>query len=64
MVSSAVARAGGIEFLFDRSPESVPDVRRLASEVFDPANLTTSMELKRPDLADRLGGDAERHLST
>jgi hypothetical protein len=63
MVSSAVTRAGGIEFLFDRSPESAPDVRCLASEVFDPANLTTSMELKRPDLADRLGDDAERHLS-
>jgi hypothetical protein len=31
--------------------------------VFDPANLTTSMELKRADLADRLGGDAERLLS-
>jgi DNA-binding transcriptional MerR regulator len=46
-----------------RSAESAPDVRRLAAEVFDPANLTTSMELKREDLADRLGRDAERHLS-
>jgi len=49
--------------MLDRSAESAPDVRRLASEVFDPANLTTSMELKREDLADRLGGDAERLLS-
>ena len=52
-----------IRRMLDRSAESAPDVRRLASEVFDPANLTTSMELKRADLADRLGGDAERHLS-
>ena len=52
-----------IRRMFDRSPESAPDVRRLASEVFDPANLTTSMELKRTDLADRLGVDAERHLA-
>jgi DNA-binding transcriptional MerR regulator len=52
-----------IRRMFDRSPESAPDVRRLASEVFDPANLTTSMELKRADLADRLGVDAERHLA-
>ena len=52
-----------IRRMLDRSAESAPDVRRLASEVFDPANLTTSMELKRADLADRLGGDAERLLS-
>jgi hypothetical protein len=52
-----------IRRMLDRSAESAPDVRRLASEVFDPANLTTSMELKRADLADRLGRDAERHLS-
>jgi DNA-binding transcriptional MerR regulator len=48
----------------DRAPESAPDLRRLASEVFDRANLTGSIELKRVDLADRLGIDAERHLST
>jgi DNA-binding transcriptional MerR regulator len=52
-----------IRRMLDRSAESAPDVRRLAAEVFDPANLTTSMELKREDLADRLGRDAERHLS-
>lgn len=52
-----------IRRMLDRSAESAPDVRRLASEAFDPANLTTSMELKRADLADRLGGDAERLLS-
>jgi len=52
-----------IRRMLDRSPESAPDLLRLASEVFDPANQTASMELKRADLADRLGGDAERHLS-
>jgi len=53
-----------IRRMLDRSAESAPDVRRLASEVFDAANLTTSMELKRADLADRLGSDAERLLSS
>jgi len=52
-----------IRRMFERSPESAPDVRRLASEVFDPANLTTSIEQKRADLADRLGDGAERHLA-
>jgi len=52
-----------IRRMLDRSPEHAPDLRRLASEVFDPANLTGSMELKRADLAGRLGTDAERHLS-
>jgi DNA-binding transcriptional MerR regulator len=52
-----------IRRMLDRSPRSAPDLRRLASEILDPANQTTSMELKRVDLADRLGGDAERHLS-
>jgi hypothetical protein len=41
-----------IRRMLDRSAESAPDVRCLASEVFDPANPTTSMELKRADLAD------------
>jgi DNA-binding transcriptional MerR regulator len=53
-----------IRRMLDRSAESAPDVRRLASEVFDPANVTTSIELKRADLADRLGADAERYLAT
>ncbi len=52
-----------IRRMLDRSPESAPDLLRLASEVFDIANQTASMELKRADLAERLGGDAERHLS-
>lgn len=52
-----------IRRMLDRAPESAPDLRRLAAEVFDPANLTTSMEQKRADLADRLGDDAERHLA-
>lgn len=52
-----------IRRMLDRSAETAPDVRRLAAEVFDTANLTGSMELKRSDLADRLGADAERHLS-
>ena len=52
-----------IRRMLDRSPEVAPDLRRLASEIFDPANLTGSIELKRADLADRLGADAERHLA-
>lgn len=52
-----------IRRMLDRSPESAPDLRRMASEILDPANQTTSMECKRAELADRLGGDAERHLS-
>jgi DNA-binding transcriptional MerR regulator len=52
-----------IRRMLDRSAESAPDVRRLATEVLDPANLTGSMELKRADLANRFGADAERHLS-
>lgn len=52
-----------IRRMLDRSADSAPDVRRLASSVFDPANPTTTMELKRTDLADRLGRNAERQLS-
>ncbi|HTI77398.1 MAG TPA: MerR family transcriptional regulator [Mycobacterium sp.] len=52
-----------IRRMLERSAESAPDVRRLTSEVFDPANPTTSMELKRADLADKLGRDAERRLA-
>jgi DNA-binding transcriptional MerR regulator len=52
-----------IRRMLDRSPEAAPDLRRLASGIFDPANLTGSIELKRADLADRLGTDAERHLA-
>lgn len=49
--------------ILDQSAESAPDVRRLASEVLGPANPTGSMEMKRVDLADRFGVDAERQLS-
>jgi DNA-binding transcriptional MerR regulator len=52
-----------IRRMLNRVPESAPDLRRLAAEVFDPANVTGSIELKRVDLAARLGVDAERHLS-
>ena len=52
-----------IRRMLDRSADSAPDARRLASSVFDPANPTTTMELKRADLADRLGRNAERQLS-
>lgn len=49
--------------ILDQSAESAPEVRRLASEVLGPANRGGSVEMKRVDLADRLGGDAEEHLS-
>jgi DNA-binding transcriptional MerR regulator len=52
-----------IRRMLERSAESAHDVRRLATEVLDPANLTGSMELKRADLANRFGDDAEPHLS-
>ena len=52
-----------IRRMLEQSAASAPDVRRLASEVLDPANPTRSTELKRADLADRLGAEAERHLS-
>ena len=48
--------------ILDQNAESAPELRRLAAEVLGPVNPTGSMELKRADLADRLGADAERHL--
>jgi DNA-binding transcriptional MerR regulator len=53
-----------IRRVLDQSAESAPEVRRLASETLGrPANPTGSMEIKRVDLVNRLGVDAERHLS-
>ncbi|QLL08420.1 MerR family transcriptional regulator [Mycobacterium vicinigordonae] len=49
--------------ILDQHAESASEVRRLASEVLGPANPTGSVEMKRVDLADRFGGDAERQLS-
>lgn len=49
--------------ILDQSAESAPEVRRLASEVLGPANATGSVEMKRVDLADRFGVDAEGQLS-
>jgi len=49
-----------IRRILDQSGESAPEVRRLASEVLSPANLTGSMEMKRVDLAEQFGADAER----
>jgi DNA-binding transcriptional MerR regulator len=51
-----------IRRILDQSGESAPEVRRLASEVLSPANLTGSMEMKRADLAEQFGADAERHF--
>jgi DNA-binding transcriptional MerR regulator len=49
--------------ILDQSAESAPEVRRLASAMLGPANPTGSMEMKRVDLANRFGADAERQLS-
>lgn len=51
-----------IRRLLDRSADTEKDVRRLATEVLDPANLTGVLELKRQDVANRIGADWERHL--
>ena len=52
-----------IRRFLDQSAESAPEVRRLISEVLVPANPSGSMKMKRVDLANRFGVDAERHLS-
>lgn len=49
--------------ILDQSPESASDVRRLATEVLGPANPTGSVEMKRADLAERFGVDAENVLA-
>jgi DNA-binding transcriptional MerR regulator len=52
-----------IRRILDRSGESAPEVRRLASEVLSPANRTGSMEMKRADFAEQFGAEAELHLA-
>jgi DNA-binding transcriptional MerR regulator len=52
-----------IRRILDQSGESAPEVRRLASELLSPANATGSMEMKRVDLANQFGVEAERHLA-
>ena len=52
-----------IRRILDQSGESAPEVRRLAGEVLSPANLTGSMEMKRLDLAEQFGPEAERYLA-
>ena len=52
-----------IRRILDQSGESAPEVRRLASTVLSPANLTGSMEMKRVDLAEQFGADAEQYLA-
>ena len=52
-----------IRRILDQSGESAPEVRRLASEVLSPANLTGSMEMKRVDLAKQFGVEAEQYLA-
>jgi DNA-binding transcriptional MerR regulator len=52
-----------IRQILDQSGESAPEIRRMASEVLGPANLTGSMEMKRVDLAEQFGADAEHHLA-
>jgi DNA-binding transcriptional MerR regulator len=52
-----------IRRILDQSGESAPEVRRLAAEVLSPANLTGSMEMKRVDLAEQFGVDAERYFA-
>lgn len=52
-----------IRRILEQSGESAPEVRRLASEVLSPANLTGSMEMKRVDLAEQFGAEAEHYLA-
>lgn len=52
-----------IRRILEQSGESAPEIRRLAAEVLSPANPTGSMEMKRVDLAEQFGADAERYLA-
>jgi DNA-binding transcriptional MerR regulator len=52
-----------IRRILDQSGDSAPEVRRLASEVLSPANITASMEMKRVDLAKQFGVEAEQCLA-
>ncbi len=52
-----------IRRILEQSGESAPEIRRLTAEVLSPANPTGSMEMKRVDLAEQFGTDAERCLA-
>lgn len=52
-----------IRRILEQSGESAPEIRRLATGVLSPANPTGSMEMKRVELAERFGDDAERYLA-
>src|ERR1700760_157951 len=52
-----------IRQILDQSGESAPEIRRMAAEVLGPANLTGSLEMKRVDLAEQFGAEAERHFA-
>ncbi len=52
-----------IRRILDESGESAPEIRRMTAEVLSPANPTRSMEMKRVDLAEQFGADAERYLA-
>jgi len=52
-----------IRRILDQSGQSAPEVRRMASEVLSPANLTGSLEMKRVDLAEQFGAEAERYFT-
>ena len=52
-----------IRRVLDQSGESAPELRRLTSQALSPANLTGSMEMKRVELAEQFGADAERYLA-
>jgi DNA-binding transcriptional MerR regulator len=51
-----------IRKILDQSGDSAPAVRRMASELLGPANLTGSLEMKRADLARQFGAEAERYF--
>jgi DNA-binding transcriptional MerR regulator len=52
-----------IRRVLDQSGESAPEVRRMASELLSPANLTRSVEVKRVDLVRQFGATAERYFT-
>jgi DNA-binding transcriptional MerR regulator len=52
-----------IRRILDQSGESAPEVRRMASELLSPANLTGSLEMKRADLARQFGAESEQYFT-
>jgi DNA-binding transcriptional MerR regulator len=52
-----------IRRILDQSGESAPEVRRMASELLSPANLTGSVEMKRVDLVRQFGATAEQYFA-